>query len=202
MSNLVVGVTGGIGSGKTAVSDEFQRRGITVVDADLASRAVVEPGAPALEAIAEHFGADSINPDGSMNRARVRELVFADPEERKWLESLTHPLINQYLADALAAAESPYAILVSPLLLETGQYRMCDRVLVVDVPVETQVERTMKRDNNDEAQVRRIIAAQTSREDRLARADDILVNDRDLQHVHSEVHQLHERYLTLAESNA
>jgi dephospho-CoA kinase len=198
MSKLVVGITGGIGSGKTAVSDGFFSRGISVVDADIASRVVVEPGQPALVAIAEHFGAAAINADGSMNRALVRQRVFADPDERKWLEQLTHPLINAYLSQELAAADSAYVILVSPLLFETGQDRLCDRVLVVDVPVELQVSRTMRRDNNDEAQVRSIIAAQTSRENRLQHADDVIVNDQDLDHVAREVQRLHEHYLVLA----
>ena len=198
MSKLVVGVTGGIGSGKTAVSDEFGALGISVVDADIASRAVVEPGQPALTAIAEHFGAEAINADGTMNRALVRQRVFADPNERKWLEQLTHPLINAYLRQALDAADSPYVILVSPLLLETGQYRLCDRILVVDVPVELQVSRTMRRDNNDEAQVRAIIAAQTSRDARLHKADDVIINDQDLDHVVREVQRLHEQYLAQA----
>jgi dephospho-CoA kinase len=198
MSKLVVGITGGIGSGKTAVSDEFFSRGISVVDADIASRVVVEPGQPALVAIAEHFGAVAINADGSMNRALVRQRVFADPDERKWLEQLTHPLINAYLSQELAAADSAYVILVSPLLFETGQDRLCDRVLVVDVSVELQVSRTMRRDNNDEAQVRSIIAAQTSRENRLQHADDVIVNDQDLDHVTREVQRLHEHYLVLA----
>lgn len=198
MSNLVVGVTGGIGSGKTAVSDAFANLGITIVDADIASRVVVEPGQPALTAIADHFGAEAINPDGTMNRALIRQRVFADPSERKWLERLTHPLINAYLDEALAAAESAYVILVSPLLLETGQYRLCHRILVVDVPEELQVARTMRRDNNDEAQVRAIIAAQTSREARLQKAHDVIVNDQDLDHVTREVARLHEQYLELA----
>ena len=199
MSKLVIGITGGIGSGKTAVSDRFRALGITVVDADVASRVVVEPGRPALAAIAEHFGPDAINPDGTLNRAEVRKRVFADPEERRWLEELTHPLINQYLREELAKAESPYAILVSPLLAETGQSRFCHRVLVVDVPVELQVQRTMKRDDNDEAQVRAIIAAQSSREQRLLLADDVIVNDQDLAHIDAEVERLHQIYLGMVE---
>lgn len=199
MSKLVIGITGGIGSGKTAVSDRFQALGITVVDADIAARVVVEPGRPALAAIAEHFGKDAINDDGTLNRAELRKRVFADPAERKWLEQLTHPLINEYLGEELARARSPYAILVSPLLVETGQSRFCQRILVVDVPVELQVQRTMSRDSNDEAQVRAIIKAQASREQRLELADDIIVNDQDLEHVDREVERLHRSYLELAE---
>ena len=200
MSNLVIGITGGIGSGKTAVSDRFHARGITVVDADIASRVVVEPGRPALAAIAEHFGAEAINDDGTLNRAELRKRVFADPEERKWLEALTHPLINEYLREELASAQSPYAILVSPLLVETGQSRFCQRIVVVDVPVEVQVQRTMSRDNNDEAQVRAIVAAQASREQRLQQADDVIVNDQGLEHIDAEVERLHHAYLELVPS--
>jgi dephospho-CoA kinase len=198
MSKLVIGITGGIGSGKTAVSDRFQDLGITVVDADIASRVVVEPGRPALAAIAEHFGAGALNADGSLNRAELRKRVFADPEERRWLEQLTHPLINQYLVEQLSKAESPYAILVSPLLAETGQSRFCHRILVVDVPTDLQVQRTMSRDANDEAQVRAIIAAQASREERLALADDVIVNDQGLEHIDAEVQRLHQIYLEMA----
>jgi dephospho-CoA kinase len=198
MSKWVLGITGGIGSGKTAVSDRFGALGVTVVDADVASRVVVEPGRPALAAIAEHFGDEAINNDGTLNRAELRKRVFADPEERKWLEQLTHPLINQYLLEELANAESPYAILVSPLLAETGQSRFCQRIVVVDVPIELQVERTMSRDDNDEAQVRAIIAAQASREERLKLADDVIVNDQGLEHLDAEVARLHQSYLEMA----
>jgi dephospho-CoA kinase len=198
MSKWVLGITGGIGSGKTAVSDRFQALGVTVVDADVASRVVVEPGRPALAAIAGHFGDEAINNDGTLNRAELRKRIFADPEERKWLEKLTHPLINQYLLEELANAKSPYAILVSPLLAETGQSRFCQRIVVVDVPIELQVERTMSRDDNDEAQVRAIIAAQASREERLKLADDVIVNDQCLEHIDAEVTRLHQSYLEMA----
>ncbi len=198
MAEFVVGITGGIGSGKTAVSDRFAEQGITIVDADLAARAVVEPGQPALTAIAEHYGAHLLTAEGTLDRRALRDIVFADPEQRQWLEQLTHPLINQYLVDHLAAATSAYAMLASPLLAETGQSRHCHRVLVVDVPVELQVARTMARDDSDETQVRAIIKAQASREDRLALADDVIVNDQDLAHLDREVARLHEQYLNLA----
>ena len=200
MADFIVGITGGIGSGKTAVSDRFAALGIDIVDADLASRAVVEPGQPALNAIAEHFGADVIAADGTMDRAAMRAIVFADPEQRRVLESITHPAINAYIRDALGAASSPYAMLAHPLLIETGQYPICDRVLVVDVPVQLQIERTMARDNNDRAQVEAIIAAQATREERLEKADDVIVNDQDLAHIDREVERLHALYLSLARS--
>ncbi|MEE4299225.1 MAG: dephospho-CoA kinase [Pseudomonadales bacterium] len=195
---LVVGITGGIGSGKTAVSDRFAALGIHVVDADLASRAVVEPGRPALVDIAEHFGDEIIGADGALDRAALRTRVFADEEERRWLERLLHPRIAEEIREGLARARSPYAMLVSPLLVEAGQAAFVDRILVVDVPVETQVERTMARDANSEEQVRRIVAAQASREERLARADDVIVNDAGLEALDAEVEALHARYLALA----
>jgi dephospho-CoA kinase len=200
MSAFVVGLTGGIGSGKSAVSERFERLGITVVDADLASRAVVEPGRPALQAIEEHFGADVITAEGTLNRAALRKLVFENEAERRWLEALTHPLINQYIAEQLASATSPYVILAHPLLVETSQTRICRRVLVVDVPEALQVQRTMARDDNPEAQVRAIMAAQATREQRLAAADDVIVNDQDLAHLDREVARLHALYLDLAEA--
>lgn len=197
-NKLIIGLTGGIGSGKSAVSERFQAAGIKVVDADYASRVVVEKGQPALARIAEHFGADILQADGTLDRAALREKIFAATEERKWLEGLLHPLINAYIFSELASAETPYAILENPLLFETGQSERCNRILVVDVPVDVQVERVMARDNNPEAQVRAIIAAQISREDRLARADDVIVNDKDLEHLDEETARLHSEYLELA----
>ena len=197
-NRLIIGLTGGIGSGKSAVSDRFADHGIKIVDADIASRVVVEPGKPALRKIAEHFGANILQDDGGLNRAALREKIFADPSERKWLESLLHPLINEYLFSELASAESVYAILANPLLFETQQDKACTRILVVDVPVELQVSRTVARDNNSPEQVKAIIAAQISREDRLARADDVILNDRDLAHLDQETQRLHQSYCALA----
>ena len=200
MADFIVGLTGGIGSGKTAVSDRFAALGIKIVDADVASRVVVEPGQPALKEIAAHFGAHIIGSDGGLDRAALRKIVFAQPEERTWLEQLTHPLINAYMRDELASAESAYAILAHPILIETKQYHICHRVLVVDVPESLQVERTMARDGNDRKQVESIIAAQATRAARLEVADDVIVNDQDLAHLDTEVSKLHASYLKLAEA--
>jgi dephospho-CoA kinase len=202
MSELIIGLTGGIGSGKSAVSDRFAALGIEIVDADLASRAVVEPGRPALAAIEEHFGSEVIAADGTLDRAALRKRVFEDESERRWLEALTHPLINEYIDNALTSAASPYAVLAHPLLVETGRTRVCDRILVVDVPESVQLERTMARDDNPESQVRAIMAAQASREERLAAADDVIENDRDLAHLDAEVARLHQTYLELAASRS
>lgn len=195
---LVIGVTGGIGSGKTAATDRFQEHGITVVDADLASRVIVEPGRPALKAIADHFGPHLIAADGSLDRRALREIVFADPAQRKWLEQLTHPLIGQEIVSQIQASASPYTILASPLLLESSQHQMASRVLVIDVPVELQIARTVTRDETTEAGVKAIIAAQMSRQERLSKADDVICNDQDLNHLHNEVDTLHQTYLQLA----
>jgi dephospho-CoA kinase len=193
----ILGLTGGIGSGKSAAAQCFMDLGIHLVDADNAARWVVEPGRPALTQIAEHFGEGVLHADGTLNRAALRELIFKDPQQRVWLEGLLHPLIREEIRQYLARAESPYAILVSPLLLETTQHQMVQRVLVIDVPAAVQIERTVLRDKTNEEQVRAILKAQASREERLSRADDVIVNDRDPAWLKSEVERLHHFYLTL-----
>ncbi|MEH6585381.1 MAG: dephospho-CoA kinase [Halioglobus sp.] len=196
---LVVGITGGIGSGKSAVTRLFEDKGITVVDADLAARVVVEPGRPALAAIAEHFGSEILLADGSLDRAALRQKVFADGAERSWLEQLTHPLIGQEIIDQLQAAASPYAILATPLLLETSQRELVDLIAVVDVPEQVQLERTMARDDNEEAQVRRIMAAQMKRDQRLQQADIVIDNSGSLAELSEVVEELHGEFLARAE---
>lgn len=193
----ILGLTGGIGSGKSAAAQCFVDLGVHLVDADHAARWVVEPGRPALAQIAEHFGASVLQADGTLNRSALRELIFKDPQQRVWLESLLHPLIREEIRHYLARAESAYAILVSPLLLETSQHQMVQRVLVIDVPESVQIERTVLRDKTNEEQVRAILKAQASRDERLSRADDVIVNDRDPAWLKSEVERLHHYYLTL-----
>lgn len=202
MTTFTVGLTGGIGSGKTAVSDYMKSLDVWVVDADESSRRVVEPGKPALVEIAKHFGEDFLQADGSLDRAKLRQTIFAKPEEKAWLESLLHPLIGEDIINELAKAKGHYNLLVSPLLLEIGQADLCQRILVVDVPVEEQVKRTTARDNNSEDQVRKIIASQMDREHRRSRADDILENDGDLQHLHRAVDALHRQYLDMSQAFA
>ncbi|MCQ4304953.1 dephospho-CoA kinase [Stutzerimonas frequens] len=197
MKPWILGLTGGIGSGKSAVAEQFASLGVHMVDADQAARWVVEPGRPALLQIAQHFGDVVLLPTGELNRAALRERIFADPAERQWLERLLHPLIRSEIADHLARADSPYAIMVSPLLIESGQYRTVDRVLVVDVPEVLQIARTVARDQASEEQVRAILKVQAAREERLRHADDVLVNDRDLSWLRSEVERLHHFYLQL-----
>ena len=188
---MLVGLTGGIGSGKSAAADYFATMGIDVVDADLASRAVVEPGQPALSTIAEHFGAGIVDAQGHLDRAALRKKVFSDVAERKWLQQLLHPLINTYLVEQVAGARSAYCLLVNPLLIESGQQQWCDSVIVVDVPVATQLTRTMDRDDNTREQVQAIIDAQASREQRLKNADFVITNDRDLPSLYEQIDALH-----------
>lgn len=199
---LVIGITGGIGSGKTAATDRFQEHGITVVDADVASRVIVEPGRPALKKIAEHFGSNMLLEDGSLDRRALRDIVFNNPDERKWLEQLTHPLIGQEIVSQIQASTSPYTILVSPLLLESAQHQMAQRILVIDTSVESQVARTVTRDDTTADGVRSIIDVQMDRELRLSKADDVIENDSTLDELHRKVDEQHAIYLTLTRAQA
>ena len=197
---LVIGLTGGIGSGKSAVSRCFERLGVPVIDADRVAREVVEPGQPALAEIAEAFGADLVRDDGSLDRARLRERVFADPDARRRLEGILHPRIRTRMRERLAAlpAGTPYAVFVIPLLLETGQRDQVDRVLAVEAAESIRVARVLQRDGVSADQVRRIFAAQCSPEDRAAGADDMVLNEGSESELAAKVSALHEKYLALA----
>lgn len=197
----VLGLTGGIGSGKTAASDYFASLGILVVDADIVAREIVEPGKPAWQAIKDRFGNDALLEDGALNRAWLRQKVFAEPDERQWLESQTHPRIRDEIIRQLAQATSPYAILASPLLFESGQAELVNRTLVIDVPEEVQVERASHRDSNQAEQIRRIIAAQMPRQKRLSKADDCIDNSGSLEDLYPLLRPLHQKYLQLAENH-
>ena len=199
---FIVGITGGIGSGKSAVTDRFESHGITVVDADLAARVIVEPGKPALAAIADHFGSELILDDGGLDRAALRQRVFAEEPERRWLEQLTHPLIGEEILAQLESSTSAYTILSSPLLLETSQRQLTDCIVVVDVPESVQLQRTMTRDANDEAQVKRIMAAQLTRSERLKGADIIIDNSRSLSDLDEIIAELHKEFLLKAEQKS
>ena len=200
--SLIVGLTGGIGSGKSTVAEAFRQLGIETVDADQASRAVVEPGMPALAAISEHFGADILLPDGNLDRAALRQIVFSDPEQKQWLESLLHPLIREWIAQPLQAAQSPYVILESPLLFETDQVQLVDTTLLVDVPVALQIERACARDGNQPDQIQRIIDAQLPREKKLSQAQLVLDNSLPLDTLVARVEQLHQTFLQLAKARS
>ena len=198
MKPWILGLTGGIGSGKSAAASHFGSLGVHLVDADQAARWVVEPGRPALTHIVDRFGEQILQGDGALDRAALRARIFQAPEERQWLEQLLHPLIREEIRNVLDEARSPYAILVSPLLVESAaQRQIARRVLVVDVPEPVQIQRTVQRDQVPEEQVRAILQAQASREERLRHAHDVLVNDRDLAWLQREVERLHEFYLTL-----
>tara|TARA_B100000401_G_scaffold342522_1_gene240689 strand:- start:1411 stop:2007 length:597 start_codon:yes stop_codon:yes gene_type:complete len=196
---FVVGLTGGIGSGKTVASDRFEELGVKVVDADIASRVVVEIGKPALSSIEGQFGSDVISDDGSLNRAKLREIIFKDDEAKSWLESLLHPLIGQHILDEIASATSRYVILVSPLLFETTQFQMCNRTLLIDVPKDIQILRTAKRDKVPESQVEKIIASQMDRDQKIGKADDVIVNDGEIGDLISKIDKIHQRYIELAD---
>lgn len=198
---MIIGLTGGIGSGKSEVSRRFQALGIEVVDADEASRELVEAGSPALAAIAAHFGDHLIKSDGTLDRAQLRTIIFSDPAAKTWLENLLHPLIRTHIIQQLNASNSPYTILASPLLLETSQYELVDRVLVVDTTEELQLARASARDSNNRAQISAIMKTQLPRSERCARADDIILNDGDLAGLDRQVAQLHSSYLALTQQN-
>lgn len=198
---FVVGLTGGIGSGKTAVTRCFETLGVLVIDADIVAREVVAARTPALQAIAARHGQTILLDDGNLNRAKLREIVFKDPGERRWLEQLTHPLIREGIIHGLQNAKAPYSILVSPLLIESGQAQLCQRILVVDVSRDTQIERTMQRDHNNRQQVEAIINAQISREQRLAHADDVINNEADLALLADTITKLHQTYLILSKQH-
>lgn len=197
--SLLVGLTGGIGSGKSAVGRLFEELGVSVVDADQVGRQVVEPGQPALARIAEHFGPGVLSADQTLDRSKLRDIVFAQPDKRKWLEALLHPLINIEIQRQLAQAVGPYALLMSPLLLETGQDEWMDRVLVVDTPEAEQVARVSRRDGVDDEQIEAIMTRQMPRQKRLARADDVIENHLELGHLQPQVQKLDALYRSLAQ---
>jgi len=193
---LVIGLTGGIGCGKSAVTDLFTRLGVPVIDADETARQVVEPGTPALRQISERFGKQVILVDGRLDRRRLRHIVFSDPQARRDLEGILHPLIRQQMRQHLETLQTPYAVLSIPLLLETGQADTVDRVLVVDCPEALQIERVCRRDDIDPAQARDILTAQVSRQQRLQAADDLIDNSGTLERLIPQVEALHRKYLS------
>ena len=193
-----VALTGGIGSGKSTVANAFADLGINVIDADIIARQVVERGTHALQAIANHFGSDVIAADGSLQRRILRERIFSDPDEKKWLNALLHPLIQQETQRQFQQATSPYLLWVVPLLVENALYKKADRILVVDVTPETQLRRTMQRDDVTREHVEQILAAQATREARLAVADDVIDNNGAPDAIVSDVARLHARYLQFA----
>jgi dephospho-CoA kinase len=197
---LVVGLTGGIGSGKTTVADLFAKKGIDVIDTDQLARDVTEPGQPALAQIAAKFGPGILSPDGRLDRTRLRNRVFSDPEKRIWLEQLLHPLIRARMAQHVAASSSLYCIVVIPLLFESAPNPLIQRTLVVDLPETLQLERTIARDKMTSAMTQAIVDTQISREKRLSLADDIIYNQDGIAALQQQVDQLHETYCRLAQN--
>ncbi|WP_086981571.1 dephospho-CoA kinase [Vibrio aphrogenes] len=202
---MIVGLTGGIGSGKTTIANLFaQHFKIDIVDADVVAREVVEPNSVGLKAIVEHFGVEMLTQDGQLNRAQLRERIFAHPHDKQWINDLLHPLIRQRIDQQLQSVQSAYALLVVPLLIENDWQKNIDRLLVIDVEPHTQIMRTCQRDGVTEQQARSILASQASREQRLSYADDVINNDAPLdeqakQKLLSQVTVLHKKYLALSE---
>ncbi|MDO8345354.1 MAG: dephospho-CoA kinase [Cellvibrio sp.] len=200
--SLIVGLTGGIGSGKSEASKRFAERGVLIVDADIVARKVVERGSAALAQIAAHFGSDILDAAGNLNRSKLREIVFSTPTEKQWLESLLHPIINAEIRRQLANSTNIYSILASPLLLETQQFLLVDRILVIDTSEQHQLERAGQRDKNNDAQIKAIMQTQLSRQERCARATDIIQNHGSIDELDVQIEKLHQLYLELAQSAA
>ena len=196
-TKLIVGLTGGIGSGKSEACRLFAARGIVIIDADNIARDVVLPGRTALHDISLHFGEEILTTSGELDRRKLRDIIFSNPHEKKWLENLLHPIINLEIRNQLANAESPYVILASPLLLETRQFELTDRILVIDASEQLQIERASTRDRNDTAQIKAIMNTQLSRQERCAKADDIIQNHGNLDELDEQIEKLHQRYLEM-----
>ena len=195
---MVIGLTGGIGSGKSAASAIFSRLGVPVIDADKLAHALVAAGEPALAEITAAFGASILRTDGELDRAALRRRVFADSTERQRLEAILHPRIRRRIQDRIHNANYPYCVVVIPLLLETRQSDMVDRILVIDIPEESQINRVAARDNLTRQEILAIIDAQVARDTRLAAADDIIDNTAGLDALESQVHRLHDKYLKIS----
>lgn len=200
MSKFVVGLTGGIGSGKTTVANLFAAQGVCLVDADLVARDVVAPQTEGLKAIVQHFGEEVLTAQGELDRAQLRQKIFSQDAERQWLNQLLHPMIRQEMLAQVDRATSDYVIMVVPLLFENGLDKLVNRTLVVDISPELQVCRTVKRDKVDAAQVNNIINSQCSRSEKLAKADDVIDNRGEIAELTQAVQVLHHRYVELAQA--
>ncbi|MEC6824199.1 dephospho-CoA kinase [Photobacterium piscicola] len=197
---IVIGLTGGIGSGKTTVANMFADYGIDLIDADIIAREVVAVGSVGLARITEKFGASILLTDGNLDRSQLRTVIFSDPQLKNWLNQLLHPLIREKMLADIERATSPYCLLIVPLMIENNLQTMTDRLLVVDVDQQTQIMRTQQRDNVSLEQIKNILAAQASRQQRFDAADDIICNNGDNQALLTQVAQLHLHYLTLAQA--
>lgn len=195
---LVVGLTGGIGAGKTTVANLFAQYGIPIIDADVISRELTQPGQAAFAEIVTHFQQSVLLKDKTLDRAKLRQIVFDNLQERRWLENLLHPLIQSEINSRLKKISAPYCILVIPLLLEVGSYSFVNRILVIDTPEEVQIERIVSRDHISPMQVKTILKTQVSRQFRLDHADDVIVNDGNTIDLESKVEKLHHKFLNIA----
>ena len=200
--SYVIAITGGIGSGETTVADTFHKNhNIDIVDADIIARQVVEPNTKGLISIVSHFGRSILLSDGTLNRAELRQRIFSNPNEKQWLNDLLHPLIREAMQQQLSLAQSAYVLLVVPLLIENQLQYLANRILVVDVLEQTQINRTINRDKVNAEQVKAILASQASRADRLAIADDIIKNDHNIPSLDGEISLLHNKYLLLSQTS-
>ncbi|MGH8549138.1 MAG: dephospho-CoA kinase [Methylococcales bacterium] len=197
---LKIGLTGGIGCGKTIVANLFRRQGIEIIDADEIARRLTEPGEAGLPGVVQHFGTGILDSRRHLNRALLREIVFNSPPERKELEAILHPLVYQRIETEISRVRGGYCIVCVPLLLETGRVELFDRVLVIDSPVELQYERVRARDHLDDSQIARILENQAGREEKLSAADDVIFNDADLTSLDNQVEKLHNFYLKLSKN--
>ncbi|WP_150539167.1 dephospho-CoA kinase [Actinobacillus vicugnae] len=200
----VVGLTGGIGSGKTTIANLFAELGVPLIDADIVARQVVAKGSPLLDKIVEHFGVDILAENGSLDRARLRQIIFNQSQEKHWLNNLLHPAIRQEMLQQIQQCSAPYLLFVVPLLIENNLIEICDRVLVIDVDASIQLERASKRDQNKIEIIKNIMASQVSRAERLRYADDVIENNMPLEQggekIKMQVSELHQHYLELAKS--
>ncbi len=197
---LIIGLTGGIGSGKSAAADFFSELGITIIDADIAARKVVEPGQPALDQLIKHYGREILLSPAKqvLDRNKLRSIIFSNPSERKWLNNLLHPLIRNYMDSKVTEASSFYIIKVIPLLVESEQPFGVDRILVIDVSEDVQIDRVSNRDNITHDEALKIIQTQASREDRIIKSNDIINNDSTIEELEKSVKNMHNKYLRLA----
>lgn len=201
MSQFIIGLTGGIGSGKTTVANLFAELGIELVDADIIAREVVAINSNGLQQITAHFGNEILDNDGQLNRAKLREIIFTEEQQRLWLNNLLHPMIREQMIKRCHQATSAYVIMVVPLLFENGLDSLVNRTLVVDINENLQLSRTSIRDNVNEQQVANIIASQSSREYRLSKANDVISNNGKIEDLRRQVMELHNNYINLTKNN-